>query len=59
MRATEQSVDEPLFSPRRIFNAIRMWLWFVAIDECKFTLWQVVLCYRRPEANQARPGGDL
>lgn len=42
--------DAPLWSLRRLCNAVRLWLWFEAIGESKLGLWQVLQWYRRPEA---------
>jgi hypothetical protein len=42
--------DWPLLSPRRLFNAMRLWLYFTAIGESKLGLWQVLRYYRRTDA---------
>ena len=47
-------IDAPLLCPRRLANACRLWLWFVCLGESKLGLWQVLRCYRRPEAAAKR-----
>jgi len=47
-------VDAPLFSPRRLWNAFRLWASFVATGQDKLSLWQFLRWYRRPEAAAKR-----
>jgi len=47
-------IDELIFSPHRIINAIRLWWHFKRTGEMTSSLWMFLYCYRRPVASEQR-----
>lgn len=49
--------DEPLCSPRRAWRAMRMWLWWMVVQESfSPSFWFQFRSYRRPLAHSASSG---
>src|SRR5579859_155752 len=45
--------DAPLFSPKRIWRAIRLWIWFVAVcDKDDLSFWDFIRYDGRPHASE-------
>jgi hypothetical protein len=43
-------IDEPLFSPRRIWGAIKMWFYLAIAMELDISLWHLIKYCGRPNA---------
>jgi len=43
--------DEPLFSPYRIWIAIRMYVWYIGSESIHIPFWQMIRYHRRPRAS--------
>lgn len=43
--------DKHLFSPRRLWNALCMWYWWVAVCKLDMPFWRFIWYHDRPHAS--------